>query len=164
MAALLGSSFSKILKMKDPCINYANENFEHCSYTTGDTSRLTDFDKISSAFLAGQLYSNSFTCLELVLKEKWYRMIESGEKKEEYRDIKNYWWKRIFTSDYPEYLPRQGGYNGKHKYVRFRLGYAKDAEYMIWKVGHYRIDEANPKWAEGSMDTMIVISLNTRVV
>lgn len=33
--------------------------------------------------------------LDLVLKSKWYDMIASGEKQEEYREIKPYWTKRI---------------------------------------------------------------------
>lgn len=100
--------------------------------------------------------------LQLVLKEKWFRMIESGEKREEYRDIKPYWWKRILTSPYEE-NPNTGGYDFKHMYVRFRLGYKKDAEEMIFKSGHVRIGKANPKWAEGSMERMIIIPLLERI-
>lgn len=33
--------------------------------------------------------------LHLVLKRKWWDMIASGEKKEEYRDFNEYWIKRI---------------------------------------------------------------------
>ena len=33
--------------------------------------------------------------LDLPLKKEWYNMIESGEKKEEYREIKPYWIKRL---------------------------------------------------------------------
>ena len=33
--------------------------------------------------------------IHLVLKGKWYDMIESGEKKEEYRDYTPYWMKRL---------------------------------------------------------------------
>lgn len=33
--------------------------------------------------------------LDLILKGKWYDMIASGEKREEYREIKPYWNKRI---------------------------------------------------------------------
>lgn len=33
--------------------------------------------------------------LDLHLKAKWYDMIESGEKTEEYREIKPYWVKRL---------------------------------------------------------------------
>lgn len=33
--------------------------------------------------------------LELVLQNKWFDMIECGKKKEEYREIKPYWAKRL---------------------------------------------------------------------
>lgn len=33
--------------------------------------------------------------LYLPLKKEWYNMIESGEKKEEYREINNYWKSRL---------------------------------------------------------------------
>lgn len=38
--------------------------------------------------------------LHLTLKKKWYDMIASGEKREEYRDIKPYWIKRIYRQDF----------------------------------------------------------------
>lgn len=34
--------------------------------------------------------------LHLVLKAQWYNMIESGEKREEYREMKPYWLQRLF--------------------------------------------------------------------
>lgn len=51
--------------------------------------------------------------LHLTLKKKWFDMIASGEKKEEYREIKDYWTKRLDGRDYDV--------------VYFRNGYAKDA-------------------------------------
>ena len=33
--------------------------------------------------------------LDLPIKSKWYEMIENGIKKEEYREIKEYWEKRL---------------------------------------------------------------------
>ncbi len=33
--------------------------------------------------------------LDLILKSKWYDMIDSGEKTEEYRQFKPYWIKRL---------------------------------------------------------------------
>ena len=33
--------------------------------------------------------------LTLPIKKKWFDMIKSGEKKEEYREIKNYWTTRL---------------------------------------------------------------------
>lgn len=35
--------------------------------------------------------------IDLVLKAEWYGMIASGEKREEYREIKPYWCRKIMT-------------------------------------------------------------------
>lgn len=35
--------------------------------------------------------------IDLVLKAEWYDMIASGEKREEYREIKPYWCRKIMT-------------------------------------------------------------------
>lgn len=42
-----------------------------------------------------RLKRNECSVLKLVLKRKWYDMIASGEKKEEYRDSRKHWWTRI---------------------------------------------------------------------
>lgn len=54
--------------------------------------------------------------LHLTLKKKWFDMIASGEKKEEYREIKPYWFKRLR--------------NKKYDVIKFRNGYAKGAPSM----------------------------------
>lgn len=38
--------------------------------------------------------------LTLPIKKKWFDMILSGEKKEEYREIKPYWTKRFYNNLY----------------------------------------------------------------
>lgn len=53
----------------------------------------------------------SIKILDLPLKKEWYNMIESGEKREEYREIKPYWSKRLVGKGYT--------------HVRFRYGYTK---------------------------------------
>ena len=50
--------------------------------------------------------------LHLVLKYKWYDMIASGIKKEEYRDMKPYWEKQIWNR------------RTEIKYVVFHRGYS----------------------------------------
>lgn len=40
--------------------------------------------------------------LHLTLKKKWFDMIASGEKTEEYREIKPYWIVRFVDINYPE--------------------------------------------------------------
>lgn len=54
--------------------------------------------------------------LHLTLKKKWFDMIASGEKKEEYREIKPYWNKRL---------------NKTYTHILFRNGYAKDAPRIL---------------------------------
>jgi hypothetical protein len=66
--------------------------------------------------------------LHLTLYKKWFNEIASGVKKEEYRDVKPYWTKRIVGRDYDE--------------IHFRNGYAKDAplikvEYNGWRITHF---------------------------
>ena len=47
--------------------------------------------------------------LDLVLTHHWYDKIASGQKRHEYREIKPYWTKRLFSKAYSA--------------VRFRRGY-----------------------------------------
>jgi len=56
--------------------------------------------------------------LHLTLKKKWFDMISSGEKKEEYREIKPYWTKRLLDSS---------GTPKPFTEVVFKNGYSKDA-------------------------------------
>ena len=63
--------------------------------------------------------------LSLVLKGKWFDMIERGEKREEYRDIKPYWKTRLVN-----WLDKQDGM--AVPVVEFRRGYAADAPRMAF--------------------------------
>ncbi len=54
--------------------------------------------------------------LHLTLKKSWFDMILSGVKKEEYREMKPYWHKRLL--------------NKKYDVIKFRNGYSKDAPTM----------------------------------
>lgn len=61
--------------------------------------------------------------LPLVLKGKWFDMIASGKKREEYRDATWYWDVRIHN-----WLAQK-----KVHVVEFRRGYAKNAPRMSFK-------------------------------
>ncbi len=54
--------------------------------------------------------------LHLTLKKKWFDLIASGEKKQEYRENKPYWQSRLHGKTFDE--------------VHFRNGYSKDAPFM----------------------------------
>lgn len=71
--------------------------------------------------------------LILPIKKKWFDMILSGEKKEEYREIKPYWTKRFNFEKNTLYLQRT---------VIFKNGYRKDSPqikcYVKIKKGYGR--------------------------
>ena len=82
--------------------------------------------------------------LELTLKRRWFDMVASGEKKEEYRSPSDWILSRL---------------NGrKYSRVRFRNGYSKTSpvvvcEYLGWAIGHGKLE-----WGAG-FDFVIIIKL-----
>ena len=75
--------------------------------------------------------------LTLPIKKKWFDMIESGEKKEEYRDITPYYEKRIRLGE---------------STLRLRNGYAKNAP-MLEVTVNTSIKQGLTEWGaeEGQM-------------
>ncbi len=72
--------------------------------------------------------------LILPIKKKWFDMIRSGEKKEEYREIKPYWTKRLnneldrmLKSIIPSNVERDLRKYPQWLMVKFRNGYRKDS-------------------------------------
>lgn len=126
--------------------------------------------------------------LDLVLKKKWYDMIDSGEKTEEYREIKPYWIKRIigerdpahhdcyekitsaraeFFSDraimlqyyLEEGLVRHKGYDT----VTFHLGYSKDRPSMTFKIKDIVISRGKSEWGAAQGEYYFTIKLGERL-
>lgn len=90
--------------------------------------------------------------LDLVLKEKWYRMIESGEKTEEYREIKPFWEKRM-----------QNCRDRHYDKVTFHLGYSKDRPSMTFALDKITIDKGRPEWGAEEGKLYFVIHLGKRL-
>lgn len=67
--------------------------------------------------------------LILPIKKKWYEMILSGEKKEEYRELKPYYQKRFVNLWQGSLI----GFDAKRK-VMFRNGYSKQSPSFIATV------------------------------
>jgi len=87
--------------------------------------------------------------LHLTLKRRWYDMIESGVKREEYREIKPYWNVRL----------------GRRKYyaVCFRNGYAKDARRMTFKLRGVTLGFGKAEWGAPSAHAVYVLKLGKRM-
>lgn len=122
--------------------------------------------------------------LHLPLKAEWYNLIESGIKKEEYREIKPYWIKRlleVINTDYTEYIPIDKAsidfYNQNHKYlniatksksikfkdynkVKFTYGYTKKS--MTFEIINITVGKGKIEW--GAMDDLLfIIKLGNRL-
>ena len=93
---------------------------------------------------------NDMIILDLVLKGKWYDMIERGAKLEEYREIKPYWNKRLFSRPYT--------------HVRFRRGYTKKS--MTYTIpGEIRKGFGFAAcWGAPSNKQVYIIPIGTRVI
>lgn len=75
--------------------------------------------------------------LILPIKKRWFDMIKSGEKKEEYRELKKYYhtrFKKIFGLDYKD----------KTAEILFRNGYRADSPKLKCKC-KLRIGQGKPK-------------------
>jgi len=83
--------------------------------------------------------------LHLTIKKKWFDMILSGEKTEEYRDIKPYYNLRLIGRDYD--------------IVVFRNGYARDAPSLTIELKTTRFGTGNPEWGAEEGKTYFVLSL-----
>lgn len=111
--------------------------------TTENTESKMTYD---SVLTAGR------SCLHLTLKKQWFDMIAKGEKKEEYRELKKYWVKRLVDKiDYyaSENCLNKTGYQPEFKkfdVIAFKNGYSKDAPMMIVECKGIEIGKPKKKW------------------
>lgn len=88
--------------------------------------------------------------LTLPIKKKWFDMIKSGEKKEEYREIKLYWDKRLLKTDIDfdleqlkSQLKKENSYLDRT--VIFRNGYSTKSPSIECMVS-INIGYGKPEW------------------
>lgn len=74
--------------------------------------------------------------LYLNLAFKWFDMILSGEKTEEYREFKDYWVKKLCK------VNKKGEITGLIKYdtVRFQRGYTSPKKQMVVEIKEIKLD------------------------
>jgi hypothetical protein len=104
--------------------------------------------------------------LHLVLKGKWYDMIASGEKTEEYREMKPYWIKRILEGSSAKLpglatVPRQLSLQTKYERVCFHRGYTSQT--MTFKIKGVSVGMGNVAWGAPVDKVVIIIKLGNRI-
>lgn len=87
---------------------------------------------------ANGLSSAAGSVLHLTLKREWFDMIASGEKREEYREIKDYWIKRLSGKTYD--------------FVHFRNGYSKGCPEMLVECKGIDVGYGKQRWGAGSAE------------
>ena len=114
--------------------------------------------------------------LHLTLKKKWFDMILSGEKKEEYREIKPYWINRLCwhefhkqandleTLNYCRHNAQNGRFpmdvfNNNYDAICFKNGYAKDAPSMTIEFKGIDVGFTKPEWSDNWQGEVFKIKL-----
>ena len=119
--------------------------------------------------------------LHLVLKRKWWDMIASGEKKEEYRDVNHYWAVRLIDKKYHSCFSKDNFESDfmvwlcfntldyrlvfcKYETVCFHLGYTNNT--MTFKITSINVkygDICRRDWGAEPEKYYFVIKLGERI-
>lgn len=102
--------------------------------------------------------------LSLTLKKKWFDMILAGVKKEEYREVKDYWMKRIAGvrgcgTGYNFTILRDRGFNQIQKVfdtIVFKNGYSKNAPVIEVECNGVVVDEGKKKWGAPNFRVFVI--------
>lgn len=118
--------------------------------------------------------------LRINVKQPWFSMEQSGEKDEEYRDIKPYWVRRlidlkikmsdeqiqsrideimIFSSKIPYEIALSFGFSNNFKFVEIKNGWArngKPAPIFTRKCEGIRIGVGKPEWGASGVNQFII--------
>jgi hypothetical protein len=120
--------------------------------------------------------------LHATLKGKWFDMIASEEKKEEYRELKEYWGKRLINLPteahpdniydlmkqlsslklYPSAETCLKAFDAEFKHfdiIRFRNGYSKNARTMDIEFKGIDVGFGHTAWGATLADHYFIISL-----
>lgn len=114
----------------------------------------------------------SHSTLDLVLKVKWYEMIASGVKREEYREIKPYWVKRLLvlpedmecveaTTESVKDAICNGASVRCFDFVRFHRAYTSTT--MTFAVRGIEVNVGNTLWGAADGVEYFVIRLGERI-
>jgi len=88
--------------------------------------------------------------LHLILKKEWFDMILSGEKLEEYREMKYFWINRLTKKNLdPKHFDT----------ITFSHGYANNRRQFVIELKEIEIDKGRPEWGAKSGEYYFVLKL-----
>lgn len=115
--------------------------------------------------------------LQLSLKTKWFKMTEAGIKTEDYREINEYWHRRLFTKEAIEHMEDCHNNYGGCMHVEdldfkpftqnvVTLGYPKSTDkdrILIFEHAGIEIRTGNPEWGAEPNKLYFVIKHGKRI-
>lgn len=117
--------------------------------------------------------------LHLTLKNKWFDLIASGEKTEEYREIKPYWISRLCNNlfsakpvsaeDFLRWFDNKGSYvslnhvGNDFEVVTFRNGYSAGAPKVTMVYRGLILTEGKREWGAEPGKKYFVIKLGEKI-
>ena len=119
------------------------------------------FKKADDTYPHGSLREQpEMKILHLTLKKKWFDMIESGEKKEEYREWKPYWAIRLCGGLASACAAHADKRNKKHfiqfDVIRFKNGYSKTSPTIDVKFNGIYVGQGKYKWGAPTNDCFVI--------
>lgn len=111
--------------------------------------------------------------LHLILKRQWYDMIASGAKEEEYREITQYWMRRLMRCYCRGFRPCKyescsnpepglcAGIAKRFDTVTFHYGYTSRT--MTFRIIDISTGAGNPNWGAKEGKQYFIIKLGERV-
>ena len=98
----------------------------------------------------------------LPIKKKWFDMIRSGEKKEEYREIKPYWMNRLgYWHESGEQGYWDEGFSKFPDAVCFRNGCSRDAQKFFVVTENIKFGKPKPEWSNNWNGEALIFELGT---
>ncbi len=99
--------------------------------------------------------------LHLTLQKKWFDMILSGTKTEEYRDIKDYWCNRFCKKDWIsfeiEIFEHALDYEKlQFKTITFTNGYGNDKPQFVIEFKGLKIEKGKSEWGAPPWKTFVL--------
>lgn len=94
--------------------------------------------------------------LHLNLVSKWFELIDSGIKKEEYREIKPFWFNKFHTG---KVWIKGKLYNPQDVTIVFSNGYAKNRRQMRCRLLDLRTGFGKPEWGADPLKPYYILSI-----
>lgn len=91
----------------------------------------------------------------LPIKKEWFDMILSGEKKEEYREIKPYYRSRLYNEGFLDQYGLPTLYQGR---VLFRNGYSKTSPSFVAKCT-LSVGPGRPEWGSRAGEEYYILKI-----